>query len=90
MTTRKATRPKADATTTPKKGWRNKWLIPSDAPPWAMASNRSVRPGDIVWGYYIWPSKDVAETYAARHARDNLRLGGWQPEYLGAFPVEAS
>ena len=79
--------PKRETRKAPPKKWRNWWLM-----------NRFVRdhytglvhsPGERVPSSRLWPSKDIAETYAAQTLSESMRIHGVASmEYLGAEPEE--
>lgn len=67
----------------PSKAWRNRWRSKGDGfDDWG----RFWRDGDICVSGCVYPSRDTAETDAARIiARDPRMRSEW--EYLGAFPA---
>jgi len=77
----------------PAKAWRNKWRFMRAPKPGEFCHICGKSSLDhladplhdprVYWSCWVWPSKDTAETYAARH------LGRGQ-DYLGAFPVDAA
>ena len=85
MTTRTIGRPKAKKVTVPAKRWRNKFRLQRRGRD--TAGNRYS--SGLVWGNLVYPSKDVAETDAAKRVLDPY----WAArgiKHVGAFPVEAS
>lgn len=81
----------AEKKTAPPKRWRNKYVV--------IVAHENVigwvTPGEIVWGFRCYPSKEIAEQ-AAYDARERGRTtrghrSSWADgnvEYLDAFPVE--
>lgn len=65
----------------PAKGWRNWYEVTRQYK--SRQSGLVRKPGDIIHGVKVWPSKDTAETWAAEN-KDNPRYG--ETKHLGAFP----
>lgn len=71
----------------PPKRWRNRWrkVDHEDRPNFGVYYSI----GDEFWGRRLWPSKDTAESAAARNIENNARrFGDNSCEYLGAFEVD--
>jgi hypothetical protein len=67
----------------PAKAWRNWWI----AVGYFDDEIQSYAPGDVYPGIKLWPSKDVAESAAAKQAVDSdYASGDGLAEYLGALP----
>ena len=72
----------------PAKRWRSLWRVLH------YTSNSRTgcvhRPGEKVWGTYVWPSKEVCEEKALRIMEQSFRRHGkCNLEHLGAHPVDA-
>ena len=70
-------KPRQKTHTPPAKQWRNWWKA-------NLQNNNGFSPGDIVGGPKLWPSKDVAESYAQRWLAIIPKCGGdllgyWMP-----------
>jgi len=73
----------------PAKRWRNMWVA---IKPFTFASTgEPAEVGQVYWGRFRYPSKDIAETAAAHGLDAEMKAyGDHVAEYYGAFPVEAS
>lgn len=69
----------------PANGWRNWARV---IKPYRSEETGAIRrPGDLVRGQHVWPTKDIAESKAeaySRTAKSAVREGFLK--YLGAFP----
>lgn len=71
----------------PAKLWRNRWRALEHI---VIDRDRLVRPGAMLDGDRAWPSKDMAESVAARDlAFVRFAYGRAIVEHLGAFPAQA-
>lgn len=72
-----------ERTEEPAKGWRNRWRA---LKPLVTADGLDLDPGDEVDEKPIFPSREVAEQFAANVLE---RHPPGTAEYVGAFPVSA-
>lgn len=70
----------------PSRAWRNKWRANFHGR--CMYCGHVSSPGEEFWGCITHPSRDVAETQAARCIELDFKDHGKRDEYLGAYPTD--
>lgn len=77
-------REETETITKPPTRWRNKWRATMRC---TEPDGRILERGEVYWGRKVFPSKDLAETFA--HAQlERCPTNRRATQYLGAFPVE--